>query len=324
MSRSPQPARPFTAGHLLVPLGAALALWPAVTPAMALVGGLAVALTAGNPYGKLTRANTKRLLAASVVGLGAGMNLLVVARAGAHGVLYTVVGIGTALALGMLLARLLKVTGTTGLLISVGTAICGGSAIAAVVPVVRAQEHETSVSMGTVFLLNAVALVLFPPIGHALGLTQEQFGLWAALAIHDTSSVVGAGAQYGPKALEIATTVKLARALWIGPVALAIGAWMARKEPGTGGKARPSVPGFIIGFIAAAALVTFVPVLMPAGKVVATVAKQLLVLTLFFIGANLTPDALKQVGARPLAQGLALWIAMASLSLGAILLHLAT
>jgi uncharacterized integral membrane protein (TIGR00698 family) len=303
-----------------VPLGAALCLLPFVSTAAALLAGIAVALGAGNPYAAFTRKQTHRLLAWSVIGLGAAMDLRVVVRVGAHGVLYTVLGISTALALGALLARLLRISSATALLISVGTAICGGSAIAAVVPVVRAKEHEASVALATVFLLNAVALVLFPPVGHAVGLTEEQFGLWSALAIHDTSSVVGAAMQYGPRALEVATTVKLARALWIVPLTLALGAYYARRK-GEATQGRAAKPWFILGFVLAAALVTFVPALKPAGHVVSRLAKQGLVLTLFLIGVNLTPSALKSVGVRPLAQGVLLWVAVAGLSLGAIALH---
>lgn len=315
------PARRWGLGHVLVPLGAALSLLPFITTAEALIAGVALALLVGNPYVAFTRKNTHRLLSWGVIGLGAGMDLRVVARAGANGLLYTVLGIATAITLGMLLARLLKVPGVTGLLISVGTAICGGSAIAAVVPVVRAKEQEASVALGTVFLLNSVALLVFPPLGHALGLSEDQFGLWAALAIHDTSSVVGAALQYGKHALEVATTVKLARALWIVPVTLAVGAWYSRRT-GEAGKGQAKKPWFILGFVLAAALVTFIPALQPAGHIVSVVAKQALVLTLFLIGVNLVPSALRAVGLRPLVQGFTLWITFGGLSLAAVMLHL--
>lgn len=318
----PPPRRTaWTAGHVLVPLGAAASLLPFVSTGVALVAGVLVALTVGNPYGALTRRATHTLLALAVVGLGAGMDLRVVAAVGAHGVGYTVVGIATCLVLGTLLTRVLGVSREAGLLISIGTAICGGSAIAAVVPVLRPKEHEVSVALGTVFLLNAVALFVFPAVGHVVGLDAHQFGLWSALAIHDTSSVVGAAMQYGPKALEVATTVKLARALWIVPLTVAVGALQRRTKGGEVEQGRARRPWFILGFVAAAALVTWVPALRPAGHVVAAVSRQALVLTLFLIGANLTRSAVRAVGVRPLAQGVGLWVCMAGLSLGAIALH---
>ena len=308
--------RAISLAHLAIPLGAALSLWPGLSPALGLGMGLGLALTVGNPYLALTRRSTHTLLAAAVIGLGAAMDLRVVGRVGLHGFAYTVVGIATALTLGMLLARGLRVSGHTGTLISVGTAICGGSAIAAVVPVLGAKAHETSVALGTVFLLNAVALVLFPPIGHALGMSATSFGLWCALAIHDTSSVVGAAVAYGGQAVQVATTVKLARALWIVP--LTLGLARARTRRGERAQGPVKRPWFIAGFVAAAALVTFVPALRPAGLVVSGLAKQALVLTLFLIGAGLTRTSLGAVGPRPLAQGVLLWVAMAGGTLLAI------
>ena len=307
----------------LLPLGAALCLFPFVSTGAGLLLGLVVALAFGNPYLDHTRKLTPKLLALSVVGLGAGMDLRVVARVGAHGFFYTVAGITTALALGALYTRLFGVSKNIGTLITVGTAICGGSAIAAIVPVLRPKEHEASVALGTVFLLNAVALFAFPVVGHAAHLTDAQFGLWSALAIHDTSSVVGAAVAWGGKAVEIATTVKLARALWIVPLTFAVGAWHHRTSGEDGQtKGKPRRPWFIAGFLLAAALVTYVPGLAPAGHVAATFAKQALVVTLFFIGASLTRASLRSVGTRPLALGVALWLSMAALSLGAISLHL--
>jgi len=217
------------------------------------------------------------------------MNLRIVIMAGLHGLGYTVLSIGFTVALGLWLARRFRVGRNTGLLVTIGTAICGGSAIAAVAPVIQAEEHDVSVALATVFLLNAVALFLFPPIGHAVGLSQDAFGLWSALAIHDTSSVVGAGLAYGPRALEVATTVKLARALWIVPVSLAIGfCWKRKDASGVAGRGKARKPWFILGFLVAAALATYVPVLHAPGQILARVAKQGLVLTLFLIGANLT------------------------------------
>jgi uncharacterized integral membrane protein (TIGR00698 family) len=204
-------------------------------------------------------------------------------------------------------------------LVTVGTAICGGSAIAAVAPVIRAKSHEVSVALATVFFLNAVALFIFPSIGHRMSLDQNQFGVWSALAIHDTSSVVGASMQYGARALEVATTIKLTRALWIVPVTLAIG-MMWKNESGEAGTVKARKPWFIVGFVAAAALVTWIPALTPAGKMIFYGAQRSLVVTLFFIGSGLDRTALQVVGRRPLIQGFVLWILMGSATLGAIIL----
>ena len=311
------------AARFLVPLCAVAVLFPFVSAGIALVAGIALALTLGNPFQALTRKWTHTLLALSVVGLGAGMDLRAVAKAGLQGLGYTVVSITLSIALGLFLARRFRLQRDTGLLVTVGTAICGGSAIAAVAPVIHAEEHDTSVALATVFLLNAVALLLFPAIGHGLHLSEHQFGLWAALAIHDTSSVVGAGQAYGPQALMEATTVKLARALWIVPVALAVGFfWNRGAKTEAGGKKKAKRPWFILGFLAAAALVTYVPALHAPGHWVAKAAQRSLVLTLFFIGANLTRDALRKVGLRPFLMGVALWILVAGLSLAAIHRHL--
>jgi len=304
-------------GKVLLPLGAVACLLPWVSTGVGLLTGLVLALVFGNPYLTWTRPSVHRLLTLAVIGLGAGMDLRVVARVGLDGVGYTVAGIALCLTLGWLLAKALRVQGTTGLLISVGTAICGGSAIAAVVPVVRAKENEASVALGTVFLLNAVALFVFPAVGRALSLGESQFGLWAALAIHDTSSVVGAAVAYGGKAVEVATTVKLARALWIVPLTLAI-AFFYRRTTGEAAQGKAKRPWFILGFVLAAALVTYVPVLAPAGQLVSVVSKQALVLTLFLIGSNLTRQALQAVGLRPFLQGVLLWISMAGVSLAVV------
>jgi uncharacterized integral membrane protein (TIGR00698 family) len=306
--------------RVLLPLLALLCLLPVVPSWAALVGGIALALAFGNPYAARTKALTPRLLSLSVVGLGAGMNLVQVAKAGLAGFAYTAAGLALALGLGWLLGRAMKVQRDTSVLLSVGTAICGGSAIAAVAPVIRAKDEEVSMALATVFLLNATALVIFPLIGHALHLGERPFGLWAALAIHDTSSVVGAASGYGPEALLVATTTKLARALWIVPVAFGIGLLYARFHvfDGEAGHAKAKRPWFILGFLAMAALVTFVPALKPAGAWVNAAAKRTLVLTLFLLGCGLSREALKRVGPRPFLQGLLLWICVGAGSLGAI------
>lgn len=311
----------------LIPILAALCLLPDITflhwhawPAwVGLLAGVIVALGLGNPYAHRTRPLTSKLLAWSVMGLGAAMNLRTVALVGLQGFGYTMIGIVLALACGAWLGHVLKVHRNTAILVSVGTAICGGSAIAAAAPVIRAEEEETSVALATVFLLNAVALLVFPAVGHALGLGERAFGLWAALAIHDTSSVVGAASGYGSEALVVATTTKLARALWIVPLTLALGLWIARREHREAGHAKAKRPWFILGFLAAAALVTFFPPLKPAGAMVAKLAVRSLVLTLFLLGLGLSRASIAKVGARPFLQGLLLWCLVGSGTLGAIL-----
>jgi uncharacterized integral membrane protein (TIGR00698 family) len=325
----PLPASPFATPLLI--LGALLALAPFTSAAVALLGGAAIALTFGNPIHGHTHTWTHRLLPLAVVGLGAEMNLGTVARVGLHGLGYTAISLSLVMGIGLLLGKYLKVDRDAGLLISIGTAICGGSAIAAAAPVLRARPHQVSVALATVFLLNAVALVVFPPIGHMAHLGQDPFGLWAALAIHDTSSVVGAGLAYGPRALEVATTVKLARALWIVPMTLGIGYMMASRRRKAGmSKADIEAedalpvkkPWFIAGFLLVAALVTWVPVLHTPGHYVAIGAHHVLVLTLFLSGAGLSREALRNVGFRPFLQGVILWLIVASVGLGAVKLGL--
>jgi uncharacterized integral membrane protein (TIGR00698 family) len=280
-----------------------------ITPPIALTLGLILALTMGNPYPGLSSRAAKYLLQGSVVGVGAGMNLSIIWQAGRSGVGFTAVTIVGTLIVGLLVGRLLKIERQTSLLVSSGTAICGGSAIAAVGSVINADDRAMSVSLGTVFMLNAVALFVFPPLGHALGLGQEQFGLWAAIAIHDTSSVVGAASHYGEVALHTATTVKLIRALWIVP--LALGLSLTRR----GGGSRPAYPWFIVFFLMVAAVRT----MWPSGEVVygmvVSVAKMGLCLTLFLIGSGLSRQALRAVGLRPMIQGVVLWIMVAVVSL---------
>ena len=303
---------------ILLATGVAASVLGLLSSPVALLSGVALGVLVGNPLLSRTRALTSRLLALSVMGLGAGMDLRVVGRVGLHGIGYTIVGICFALGAGLLLGQVLETGRKTSVLLSAGTAICGGSAIAALAPVLGAEQQEVSVALGVVFLLNALALVLFPPLGHLLGLSQLQFGLWSALAIHDTSSVVGAALQYGREALEVGTTVKLTRALWIVPLTLAVGALVARGARERSA-APPRRPWFILGFLLAAALATFVPLLHPVAVGVSEAARRLLVATLFLIGANLTRDTLRAVGARPLVQGVSLWAVVGSGTLGAIL-----
>ncbi|MGA9507223.1 MAG: putative sulfate exporter family transporter [Candidatus Sulfotelmatobacter sp.] len=272
-----------------------------VSPPVALALGLLFGLSLPHPYGEEAKKSSKYLLQASVVGLGFGMNLHQVIQAGRHGFVYTMFGISFALLAGMGLGALLRVRRVPAFLISTGTAICGGSAIAAVGPITQASDEEMAIALGTVFVLNSVALLIFPGIGSGLKLTQSQFGLWAALAIHDTSSVVGAAAKYGTVALAIATTVKLARALWIVPVSIATA--VVR-----GAKAKVQWPWFIGLFCLAAVCNTYLPGGTLAYSLAVKVAKVGLTATLFLIGSGISIATIKRVGHRPLLQGIILWL----------------
>jgi len=272
-----------------------------VSPPIALAIGLVFGLALRHPFGSVSRSLSKFLLQASVVGLGFGMNLHQVVQAGRSGFVYTLLGISFALLAGMGLGAALRVQRVPAFLISTGTAICGGSAIAAVGPITRASDDEMAVALGTVFVLNSVALLIFPSIGAALKLTQAQFGLWAALAIHDTSSVVGAAAKYGPVALGIATTVKLARALWIVPISVATA--IVR-----GTKAKIQWPWFIGLFCLAAVCNTYLPAGTHTYVVAVKLAKIGLTVTLFLIGTGISVATIKRVGHRPLLQGIVLWL----------------
>ena len=296
---------------------AAACLLPWVGPAAALTAGILFSLLFGNPGPRRTAVWSKVLLQASVVGLGFGLSLSTVWRVGARSAAYTVVGIAVTLAAGHVLGRLFGTAEPLSTLISFGTAICGGSAIAAMGPVVKAKTEEIAVALATVFTLNAAALMLFPAVGRFLGMGQATFGLWAGLAIHDTSSVVGAASAYGAEALAVATTVKLTRALWIMPCVLAA-AFVTRSRQ------RVRFPFFILGFLAAAALRTLLPSLQPVWTVLVAAARQSLVLTLYLIGAGLTRDVLLRVGIRPLAQGVLLWGLVSGATLAAITTGLIT
>ncbi len=296
-------------------IGLILAASGLIGPPLALALGLVFGLSFIHPFHIESRHLSRFLLQASVVCLGFGMNLTQVVHAGRSGFFYTAISIVFAMSLGVLLGKLLLVGKRQSLLISVGTAICGGSAIAAMGPVLEANEEEMAVSLGTVFVLNSVALLLFPFIGWALHLTQTQFGLWSALAIHDTSSVVGAGAKYGPTALAVGTTVKLARALWIVPLAIATA--MLRKS-----KAKVQLPWFILYFCVAAVLASYLPHWLPQSGALFGSLNRLgragLTVVLFLIGTGISRQTLRQVGARPMIQGIALWIVVATASLWAI------
>ncbi len=291
-----------------------------VSPPFALLGGILFGFTFEHPFRRDASALAKQLLQLSVIALGFGMNLQQVIHAGRSGFLYTAISITATLVLGVLLGKLLTIGGKASFLITAGTAICGGSAIAALAPITGANEEEISVSMGTVFLLNSVALLLFPPIGAALHLSQNQFGLWAALAIHDTSSVVGASARYGNQALIIGTTVKLARALWIVPVSLLTAAFIrgiSRRSHATGGspQAKVKMPWFILLFCLASVAATYLPRLAALFVSLNHLGKVALIATLFLIGTGISQKTLRQVGPRPLLQGVILWIIAGSFSL---------
>ena len=292
-----------------------------VSAPVALVGGIVFGFTAVHPYRKEANSLAKLLLQISVVFLGFGLNLQQVIHAGKSGFIYTAISICSAVVLGLLLGKLFKIGGKASYLITLGTAICGGSAIAAVAPIIDANEREISVSMGTVFLLNSVALLLFPAIGWWLHLSQNQFGLWAALAIHDTSSVVGAAAKYGPQALGVGTTVKLARALWIVPVSLITAAYMSRTAK-RGGKlanqAKVKFPWFIVLFVAASVLTTYLPRFMGTYLDLNRLGKAGLTATLFLIGTSLSKKTLQAVGIKPFLQGVILWIIVGTISLIAV------
>lgn len=279
-----------------------------ISPPMALCAGLVFGLALQHPYSVDSRALARFLLQASVVALGFGMNLHEVLKAGRNGFLYTALGIAFALLAGFFVGKLLSVRGTTSYLISIGTAICGGSAIAAVGPILQAGEDEMAVALGTVFILNSVALFIFPSIGAALRLSESQFGLWSALAIHDTSSVVGAASRYGNEALVIATTVKLARALWIVPLALATAAVRHSRS-------KVQIPWFIFLFCLAALVNTYGPQEPRLSQMFFQLGRLGLTVTLFLIGTGISRATLKEVGWRPLVQGLLLWILVGVTSL---------
>jgi uncharacterized integral membrane protein (TIGR00698 family) len=285
-----------------------------ISPPFALLGGLVFGLAVAHPFNLESRRLSKFLLQASVVALGFGMNLHQVLEAGRSGFLYTAVSITAVMFLGLGFGYLLSVGKKSAFLISAGTAICGGSAIAAVGPIADASEEEMAVSLGSVFILNSVALFLFPVVGYAFHMTQSQFGLWSALAIHDTSSVVGATAKYGPTALAVGTTVKLARALWIVPLSLVTAITLKSK-------ARIQWPWFILFFCLAALLNTTLPAFAPAFSILNRMGKIGLTVTLFLIGTGLNKETLKQVGIRPLVQGLVLWIIVGTITLALILFH---
>ncbi len=308
-----------TLAKIVFVLALALSFTGLFSPPIALTLGILFGLTFPHPYINESRGIARTLLQSSVVALGFGMNLHEVLKAGRSGFVYTALGISFALLAGLAVGKLLRVRGNSSFLITAGTAICGGSAIAAIGPILQADEEEMAVSLGTIFILNSIALLIFPPIGNALHLSQSQFGLWAALAIHDTSSVVGAATKYGPQALVIGTTVKLARALWIVPLALTTAAVKRgrSRNAATGGTSnlRVALPWFIAFFVLAAVINTYVAALAHLSNWLFTLGRLGLTATLFLIGSGISRATLREVGWRPLLLGVVLWLGVGLTSL---------
>lgn len=288
---------------------AIISLLPFISAPVALVLGIILAQLIGNPFETETPKVTQWLLKAAVIGLGFGMNAVSALQAGRDGLIFTIISIVSVMALGFLFTRIFKIDTITGYLISAGTAICGGSAIAAISPILKAKSNQISIALATVFTLNSVALIIFPIIGHALGLSQHQFGLWSAIAIHDTSSVVGAASKYGNEALEVATTVKLARALWIIP--LSFFTLMLFKN----GTQRIKFPYFIIGFVIAMLINSYIPASHVITPYLVKLSKSGLTLTLFLIGSGLSYKVLQSVGIKPLIMAIIIWVMISVMSL---------
>ncbi len=286
---------------------------PQISAPIALLLGLVFAFIFPNPYPKFNKKTSKYLLQVSVVCLGFNMNLHESLRSGSEGMLFTVVSVIGVMVLGVMVGYWMHINRKTAYLISSGTAICGGSAIAAVGPVLKANENEMAVSLGVIFILNSIALFIFPPLGHLLDMSQEQFGTWAAIAIHDTSSVVGAGESYGESALQIATLIKLTRALWIIPLAIATMFIFRDKS------SKISVPWFIFIFVLAMVVNTYVALPEAFVSVMVWIARRGMVLTLFLIGASLSLASIKSVGVKPLLQAVILWIVISVSSLAVVL-----
>ena len=286
---------------------------PVISAPVALLCGLIFAFIFPNPYPKFNKKTSKYLLQVAVVCLGFNMNLQQSLKSGSEGMLFTVVSVVGVMALGVLLGYYMHINRKTAYLISSGTAICGGSAIAAVGPVVKADENEMAVSLGVIFILNSIALFIFPPLGHMLDMTPQQFGTWAAIAIHDTSSVVGAGEVYGEEALQVATLIKLTRALWIIPLAL-VTMFIFRDK-----SSKISIPWFIFLFVIAMVVNTYVALPDWFVSSMVWIAKRGMVVTLFLIGASLSLESIKNVGIKPLLQAVALWIVISISSLFVVL-----
>ena len=301
--------RTITTREVIFLLAFVFCLSPLISPPIALLMGLVIAQFIGHPYLHLNHKATHILLQVSVVGLGFGMNVTGAMKAGKEGIVFTIVSIIGTLVIGFAMGKFLKIEKKTSYLISAGTAICGGSAIAAISPIIKAEEKQISVALGTVFILNSIALFLFPFIGHSLNLSQTQFGLWCAIAIHDTSSVVGAANKYGASALEVATTVKLARALWIIPIAF-LSTFLFKNKT-----SKVKIPYFIGLFILAMMVNTYIPFVQQYSRYIVYTSKAGLTVTLFLIGCGLSKKVLQSVGIKPLIQGVVLWAIISVTSL---------
>ena len=289
---------------------ATLCFFPVVSPPIALFLGIIFV----NIFGQVFNADKiiKIVLQVSIVGLGFGINLKQALQAGSEGFLFTVFSITLIVVLGIVLGYIFRIDKIITQLISFGTAICGGSAIAAIAPILKADGKQTSVSLGIIFLLNALALFIFPEIGQYFHLSQNQFGIWSAIAIHDTSSVVGAASKYGHEALQTATTVKLARALWIIPIS-----FMLSFLNKSGGKVK--IPYFIGFFILAILVNSYFPVIKEVTDYVVDFSKSSLKVALFLIGTGLSFQNLKNIGIKPLLLGIILWVVISVISLFAVL-----
>ncbi len=285
-----------------------------LSPAIALLCGIVFAIFVGNPFSRFSKRCSKLALQVAVVGLGFGMNLYQSLAAGGEGMLFTIVSVVGVMVIGVGLGKLFGINHKSAYLISTGTAICGGSAIAAVGPVIEADDDQMSISLVTIFVLNAVALFVFPVVGEWLSLSQQQFGTWAAIAIHDTSSVVGAGAAYGEEALQVATTIKLTRALWIIPLALVSSLIFRNKSR------QISIPWFIVLFVVAMSVNTFCALPEQLTSTVVFISRKVLCMTLFLIGAGLSVASLKRIGIRPMLLGVVLWIIISAVTLGVVII----
>ena len=292
----------FTTQKIIFLGCALLCAMPFISSPMALVLGFAIAQIFGNPYELQSRKVSSFLLKIAVVGLGFGMNIFSAIKAGKEGIMFTVISISALMILGFLFTKFLKIEKATGYLISAGTAICGGSAIAAIAPITKAKPNQISVALAVVFTLNSIALLIFPPLGHLFNLSQHEFGLWCAIAIHDTSSVVGAASRYGEEALQVATTVKLARALWIIPLSFLTLLFFKNST------SKINIPWFIGLFLIAICINTYVPFIQPFSPIIINLSKAALTLTLFLIGTSLSFKMMKNIGYKPLLMAIILWI----------------
>lgn len=292
----------FTTQKIIFLGCALLCVMPFISSPIALVLGFAIAQIFGNPYELQSRKVSSFLLKVAVVGLGFGMNIFSAIKAGKEGIMFTVISISALMILGFLFTKFLKIEKATGYLISAGTAICGGSAIAAIAPITKAKPNQISVALAVVFTLNSIALLIFPPLGHLFNLSQHEFGLWCAIAIHDTSSVVGAASKYGEEALQVATTVKLARALWIIPLSFLTLLFFKNST------SKINIPWFIGLFLIAICINTYVPFIQPLSPIIINLSKAALTLTLFLIGTSLSFKMMKNIGYKPLLMAIILWI----------------